>query len=81
VGDTPASDLHSFTVETLQALPQVDGHPFQSPIKKNESLRNYIAQDFIAIVTLASSDVEKALFEHYCPYYNLHRAKEYFLLI
>lgn len=76
------------SIETYtEQLSNIDQMPvWQTDSLKNQDLKQsektiHIAQDFIPIVMIADTQNFERDFIHYLPLYNLHRQKEYFLLI
>ncbi len=58
-----------------------EGTMFYAQSERNSKTTSFIAQDFVPIVVLAEPTDAKANYHHYLPLYDLHRQKEYFLLI
>ena len=80
--DQRCIDYHS--VDQIGAISGVatwDLNPLKEADHKSSLKQHYIAQDFIPIVTIASSYPHSKDFVHYLPIYNLTREKNYFLLI
>lgn len=68
--------------QQVSSIPVVDVDPltYRTRITPDAKL-NYIADSFIPMVILAFNLFEERDFTYYLPLYNLHRQKEYFLLI
>ncbi len=58
-----------------------EGTMFYAQSERHSKSTHVIAQDFLPIVVLAEPTDAESNFHHYLPLYDLHRQKEYFLLI
>jgi hypothetical protein len=76
----PSVDFGHDQLASIQANPSWQSDALKNPNEKNSEKSQYIAQDFTPIVVLADFQ-DFTGFQYYIPIYNLHRQKEYFLLI
>lgn len=68
-------------VEAFRPLPIWDLDPLKSPSETCTIKFNYIAQNFIPIVTIAQMTIHEQEFAYYLPIFSFNREKAYFLLI
>lgn len=72
----------SVTEFELSNTPVLNIDPIRNPSSgDNSKHQNYIAEPFIAIVVLAHSLYEERNFSFYLPCYELHRQKDFFLIV
>jgi hypothetical protein len=81
VVERPSVEVNVANLTAITAVPHVQTDPLRNDTQKHQEKTLQIAQDFIAIVVIADAPNANEGFSHYLPLYNLHRQKEYFLLI
>jgi hypothetical protein len=74
-------NFSSEQMSSLQSIPLWESDALKNPTEKQSEKNHVIAQDFFPIVIIASQFDSSDSFHFYLPLYNLHRQKEYFLLI
>lgn len=68
-------------LDAVQKVPLFLDNDVKNNNETNLDKKFYIAEDFIPIVLIAESVDLSQAYIHYLPIYNLHRKKEFFLLI
>ncbi len=68
-------------IESISCIPFWNLEPIKAPSEKCTIKFNYIAQDFIPIVTIALIPVHQPNYLSYLPIFRLYRENSYFLLI
>lgn len=81
VVERPAIEANFNLLSAITSIPHYQCDTFRNDAQKHQEKTLQIAQDFIPIVVIAEETNALEGFAHYLPLYNLHRQKEYFLLI
>lgn len=81
ISDRPTVNFSSDQIASLQSIPLWQSDALKNPSDKNSEKNHLIAQGFIPIVAIADEYDVNVSFAYYLSLYNLHRQKEYFLLI
>ncbi len=81
ISECPTVNFSLNQLSTIHEIPLWESDVLRNPSEKNSKKDHVIAQDFIPIVAIASEYDVRESFLFYPPSYNLHRQKEYFLLI
>ncbi len=81
-GGTPNTvDYSSTASDALNSLPLWTLAPIGTLSGKITVKLNYITDDFLPVISIASSRIDANPFHYYLPVYSLTSIKEYFLLI
>jgi hypothetical protein len=81
VVERPAFQADFSGHSSLTSFPFFQPEALRNDTQQHQEKTLQIAQDFMAIVVIADVPNVNQGFLHYLPLYNLHRQKEYFLLI
>jgi hypothetical protein len=81
VVERPAIEADFNLLSSITSIPHYQSDVLRNDSQKHQEKTLQIAQDFIPIVVIADVTDANEGFAHYLPLYNLHRQKEYFLLI
>ena len=81
VVERPSIETDFSLPASLTQISHLQNDILRNDSQKKEAKNYQIAQDFIAIVVIADAPNANKGFYHYLSLYNLHRQKEYFLLI
>lgn len=81
ISEGPTVNFSFDQITSIHGIPLWESDALRNPTEKQSEKNHLIAQDFIPIVAIASEYDINEEFLFYLPLYNLHRQKEYFLLI
>ncbi len=81
ISEGPTVNFSFDQMTSLQSIPIWESNALRNPSEKQSEKNHLIAQDFIPIVAIAPQYDVHVSFDYYLPLYNLHRQKQYFLLI
>ena len=81
VVEKPSIEADFNLLSAITTIPHYQSDALRNDTQKHQDKTLQIAQDFIPVVVIAEITDANEGFSHYLPLYNLHRQKEYFLLI